>query len=433
VATTHSKTPVNTKPTVLLTASEWWPLAARLAVALDRHGCRVEALCPRHHLLEQVPVIRKTYRYGALDSLGHMRRALKASRPDLVIPCDDGAVAQLHAMHAREPALRPVIERSLGPRESYPVIEGRYELLRLADSRGIRVPRFRKIERARDLEDWHENVSSIAVVKLDGDTGGVGVCLSGSLDASLAAFERFRRPSGTATAVKRAIVDRDPLALWRSRSGDNGVSVQEFITGPPANSMLACWNGKLIGIMSVAVVASAGATGVATVVRIIDNDEMKAAAELIASHLNLSGFYGLDFVIEPATGLPYLIELNPRCTQLGHIERPGVGSLAGMLCEALIGTPLATPNRPIQPIRSDVVALFPQALQAGNACSAFIEMGHHDIPDDAGLGRELMKPIWPMRQWPSRLYHAFRPPLIAEPALVETAEAPAQTMVRNFV
>lgn len=417
-------TAVNTKPTILLVASKWWPLAARLAVALDRHGCRVEALCPSHHLLSHASVIRKMYRYGALDPMAHLRRALEASHADLVVPCDDGAVAQLHAMQAREPALRPLIERSLGPRESYPVIDGRYEFLSLADSLGIRVPAFRKIERARDLEDWHDNVSPIAVVKVDGDTGGAGICISRSLGTSLAAFEQFGRPSGTTTAVKRAIVDRDPLALWRKRQGsDNGVSVQEFITGRPANSMLACWNGKLIGIVSVAVVASAGPTGVATVVRIIDNDTMTAAAEMITSSLSLSGFYGLDFVIERATGVPHLIELNPRCTQLGHIELPRVGSLAGMLCAALIGSPVETA---IPPIESDVVALFPQALLAGPACSAFIEMGHHDIPDDVVLRRELMKPIWPMRRWPSRVYHACRPPIMAKPALVETVEAPAQ-------
>ena len=39
-----------------------------------------------------------------------------------------------------------------------------------------------------------------------------------------------------------------------------------------------------------------------------------AAAEKIASRLKISGFFGLDFIIEEATGLVYLIEMNPRVT-----------------------------------------------------------------------------------------------------------------------
>jgi hypothetical protein len=418
-----------TRPTVLLAASKWWPLAARLAVALDRQGCEVQALCPAHHLLEAVPAVRKTYRYGARDSLGSLRCALERARPDLIVPCDDGVSAQLHALHARDAAQRPLIERSLGPPESYPVIDGRFELLSLADELGIRVPRHRRITAAAELADWHDEVSPVAVVKVDGEAGGNGVCISRNLADSIAAFERFRAPPGALMALKRAHIDRDPLASWgRSQTSRRAVSVQAFVPGRPANSMLACWRGKLLGIVSVAVVVADGPTGVASVVRVINDDRMRGAAELLAARLRLSGFYGLDFIIESGSDLPYLIEMNPRCTQLGHLEIPRSCSLAGALAAALMDRP---PAMATQPLRSDLVALFPQALRAGDAVWPYVASGHHDVPDDANLRRELSRDIWPRRRWISRLYHAFHVPLRPEPALFEGLEAVAAKPVER--
>ena len=62
-----------------------------------------------------------------------------------------------------------------------------------------------------------------------------------------------------------------------------------------------------------------GSSGHATVVRLIDNAEMSAAAEKIARRLNFSGMHGFDFMLEAHTGNAYLIEINPRSTQVGHL------------------------------------------------------------------------------------------------------------------
>jgi hypothetical protein len=401
----------------LLAASKWWPLAARLAAALDRHGCRVDALCPQRHVLTHLAAVRTIYRYGRGDPMASLRAALLQSTPDIVIPCDEGAVAQLHVLHAAEPSLRTLIERSLGPADSYRVIDSRCELLKLAADLGIRVPKTRKVMQESDLISWHENVAPTAVVKVNGDSGGNGVRISQSPAESIAAFHKFRAPRSLAAAWKQRLIDRDPLALWRRvQPLEREVSIQEFIRGRPANSMLACWRGELLGIVSVVVVAAEGATGAAIVVRVIRNEKMRRAAELLVAKLNLSGFYGLDFVIEAASGTPYLIEMNPRCTQLGHLELPRSGSLAGALGAVLTGRPTGAGN----PIRSDTIALFPRALFAGKTCRAYVESGYHDVPEQPDLLLELMKPPWPQRQWASRLYHALNPPQHAEAMIFDS-------------
>src|ERR1700677_4030287 len=204
-------------PSVLLVAAKWWPLSARMALALIRHGCQVQALCPAGHPLTHVSGIRRIYPLGGIFSLASARRALLECRPDLVIPCDDGVVSQLHEIHELEPSLRSLIEYSLGPRGSYPVVESRYRFLSMALELGIRVPRMRTVARAEDLAAWHADIASTAVVKVDGESGGNGVRMAHSLDESLAAWRELRTPRGVATAWKRLTIDRDPLALWLRR------------------------------------------------------------------------------------------------------------------------------------------------------------------------------------------------------------------------
>lgn len=403
---------------MLVVAAKWWPSSARLAVALRRHGCNVAAVCPAGHPLTYVSGIRRIYRYRGVFSLSSLRRALRESRPDVVIPCDDGVVAQLHALHELDSSLRSLIERSLGPCETYSVVESRYRFLTTALELGIRVPRTCRVEKPEDLLRWHADTASATVLKVDGESGGNGVRISHSLDESLAAWRELHVPCGFATAWKRLAIDRDPLALWvHQRQSVREVSVQEFVPGRPANSMLVCWDGELLSTVSVVVVATEGPTGAATVVRVIQNEQMKRAAELIVSRLNLSGFYGLDFIMESATGVPHLIEMNPRCTQLGHIEFAGQGCLAGALSAVLRGEPRPQVHNPV---RDNTIALFPQALAAGEACRPHIEASYHDVPsEEPRLMNELMLESWPQRRWGARLYHAFKPLDRVDPILFE--------------
>lgn len=410
--------PGRSQYSVLIAATKWWPLSARMATALQRHGCAVSAICPTGHPLRHVDGLRHVYRYGGVRSLSNLRNALQGSRPHLVVPCDDGVVAQLHALHAVEPSLRPLIENSLGPAAHYPLIESRYDLLNRAVELGVRVPKTRKVETADDIRAWHAENGPNAVLKADGESGGNGVRISRSLDESLAAWRQLRVPFSAATAWKRMVIDRNPLALWSRGRGERQVTIQEFIIGRPANSMLACWRGRLLASVSVAVVAAESATGASIIVRLIQNEQMTDAARALAATLELSGFYGLDFMLESRTGLPYLIEMNPRCTQLGHIELRGQGSLAGALSAAFLGK---APAEVRNPVLREKIALFPQALAAGEASRPYIDSCHHDVPvDQSELRDELLLKPWPQRQWASRLYHSFNkyerdPPVLFEP------------------
>jgi carbamoylphosphate synthase large subunit len=308
--------------------------------------------------------------------------------------------------------MRSLIERSLGSKDAYPLIRSRAAFLQTAAELGIRVPATKAVASEKDLEGWRGDGPE--VLKMDGTSGGNGVAVVCSEADALAEYRKLSRGSRAGTAWKRLLINRDPLALWFWRRRDTAsVTIQEFIQGRPANAMLACWNGELLGIVTVEVLAARGATGGATVIHPAQNEEIERAARMLARRLGLSGFHGLDFVVERTTGAAYLIELNPRCTQLGHLRVPGQGDLAGAISAKLRDEPAPAPKDCIQ---GSTIAFFPQAFNL-NPKSCYLRCGYHDVPwEEPALVIELLRPGWPERKWPSRVYHYFRMPEKAEEA-----------------
>jgi hypothetical protein len=390
----------------------WWPLGARFAMAFVRHGCKVSAVCPPGHPMRFISGIDSLHPYKGLGSAASLKAAILATRPDLIVPCDDGVVWQLHELHANNPDLRPLIERSLGDKEAYPTLQKRGEMLQAAAELHIRVPQTETVRSANDLNGWC--VHAPAVLKLDGTWGGEGVIIAPTQDAAKAAFRRLSKPFSAYLAWKRFLINHDPLALWSwRRQAKSSVTVQEFIQGRPANTMFACWNGEILAIVTVEVLASQGATGAATVVRVVQNEEIERAARLLAKKFKLSGFHGLDFILEEQSRAAFLIELNPRCTQLGHLDLLGVGDLAGAVCAKLLDRSAqesAPATRHKQLATESTVAFFPQALN-WNPKSEYLSRGFHDVPwEEPALVRELLRRSWPERQLLSRIYHYFRAP-----------------------
>jgi predicted ATP-grasp superfamily ATP-dependent carboligase len=132
---------------------------------------------------------------------------------------------------------------------------------------------------------------------------------------------------------------------------------------------------------------------------VVDHHEMMSAAERIAHRLHLSGFFGLDFVIENNTGAAYLIEMNPRVTPQCHLRLgKGRDMVAALMAHFSEQPVLETP--PIT--RNHLIAYFPQAWSAR---SEFVQSSFQDIPsDEPELIRELLNP-WPDRTLLFRLFN----------------------------
>ncbi|HET7106173.1 MAG TPA: ATP-grasp domain-containing protein [Candidatus Acidoferrum sp.] len=302
-------------------------------------------------------------------------------------------------MHARActqgPAGKEITElitRSLGSPESFPIVSGRCELLEIAKQEGLRVPDTKLLKTADDLKTWQASNHLPWVLKGDGTFGGRGVRIAQTLQDAESCLLEIQEMFGGLRAIKRGIVNRDPFWLrpWWNNVRP-AVIVQSYIVGHPANSTFFCWQGEVLAGIEVEVVSSDGMTGPASIVRVVENPEMMLAAERIARRLCLSGFFGLDFMIEEGSRASYLIEMNPRCTPLSHLQLGKGRDLIGALGAKLLGYP--PPEIP--PVtQNDLIAYYPQAWHCN---SEFLESSFQDIPQgEPELVEELMRP-WPDR------------------------------------
>lgn len=368
----------------LIVATNFWSISARLAMRLLAHGCEVVALCPRGHVLCQLTGIRSVRTYSGPNSLAALESAIRSSSPTIVIPCDDRAVWQLHELHRRLPDLRDLVARSLGDSAHFAMIRGRAQLLKAAVRLGIHVPETRRIATPNDIADWFRKVPGTSVLKMDGTCGGSGVSIVRTEGEAQSAWRKFnfreKRGWRWMRQWKDWLVYCDPLAFWDDQAfGRRELLLQRYVVGRLANSMLACWRGKLLGVVNVEVLCTeqAIATGPSTIVRLIDHPEMTRAGELLCATLGLSGFHGLDFVLEEGSNCAQLIELNARCTRLGHLRLPRQDDLFALLVKHIGAMPPDTDVEAV--VAHEIVAFFPQAL-SWNPDSPYLRECYVDVP-----------------------------------------------------
>jgi hypothetical protein len=377
---------ITVKPTVLIvTTARWFP-TARLAVALASAGFTVDAVCPSNHPIGQTDAVRRIYDYDGLDALSSVSDALVAAKPDVVVPGDDLATQHLHQVYEQErskgdlgASLCSLIERSLGSSENFPALYARAKFMELAEEEGIRIPKTSVIRNSGELKNWIDQKGFPVVLKADFSSGGDGVRVARNLEDAKRALRTLQAPPLLARALKRALIDRDTTLVWPSLLRRRSlVNAQPFVAGREATSAVVCWKGEVLAALHFEVLNKGVSSGPATVLRLIDNPEMSAAAEKMVRRLNLSGLHGFDFMIESETGDAYLIEINPRSTQVGHLTL-GLGrDIPAALYSAVSGQPV----RPAAKITNDdTFALFPQEWIRDPA-SSFLQSAYHDVPWD---------------------------------------------------
>jgi hypothetical protein len=372
------------KPTVLLVTSSKWVPTARLGMAMAQAGFAVDAVCPAGHPLVKTSALRTGYPYSGLTASRSIARSILASKPDLVIPCDDLASLQLHQLYAAEEKrggagspICAVLARSLGNPANFPMLYERATFIEMAANESVRVPKMTVVASLDEMRRWATNVGLPIVLKSDCSSGGEGVRVAQTMLDAERAFSKLHAPPMLAQAAKRALIDGDNTRVWPSLMRQRAVvSAQEFIAGHEATSLVACWNGTVLAENHFEVLNKVHASGPASALRRVDNAEMSAAVTKMVRRLNLSGMNGFDFMIETATGNAYLIELNPRTTQVGHLALGAGHDLPAALFAAVTGN---APQPAPAVTQSDVIALFPAEWNR-NPESAFLKTGFHDVP-----------------------------------------------------
>jgi hypothetical protein len=335
---------MGSSPSVLLVTTQTWLQVTRLVSRLVSRGCRVSVICPAESPLAFMAEAVGQFRFRITNPLGSLRDAIAVSRADYVMPTDDLSVGLLHELSG-DPRLLPLIERSLGAPSSFDLVHSRYGVLSLARSLGISVPRTELIRNAADIEKWLAEDTSPFLLKKDGTWGGQGVRPAATARAAEEAFQALSRAEGFKERAATWLRTGNGSAFARLRCLQSPeLTAQAFVDGVPANSMYACHEGMVLGEVQARVAASRGKTGPSIVIQLMQDERMHQAGVKLVEALQVSGFFGLDFMLDGTTGEPYLIECNPRATQLGHLSVAGQTDLASMLWAQWAGEAVPRPE-----------------------------------------------------------------------------------------
>ncbi|ATU73657.1 hypothetical protein SXCC_03015 [Gluconacetobacter sp. SXCC-1] len=403
--------------TVLIISSVWWSAITRAALEFLESGVRVHAICPPGHSLRCIRGLDSLRSYPCVAAISTLSTIITEIRPDLIVPADDRVVGALHQVHdAADPttqagrACQAIIKTSLGQPDCFAYARTRLRLIDALRARGIPTPAAASMATVEDVRQWCATTPGPWVLKRDRSWGGSGVVIADTVREAESSFRRLSQPVRMACALRVLLADRDIYSFMEATARQSmPVIAQAHISGMPANIMVACWKGEVIGTLGVDVVSYQGRTGAATVVEITRSADMERAARVTCAALNLSGFFGLDFVRCARTGTYHFIEMNPRLTQIGHLCHGGT-TLIRRLLQHVQGSALATRPHPGQEVgERSVIALFPQILRA-DAASLHNAGAWIDIPwRYPELVEELLRRPWPRRGSVARLEERLRP------------------------
>ncbi len=395
----HDDRPGAIKPAVLFATTCWWPSLARLIHQFQSAGFRVGVVCPPGHSALAVPGIAG-FTYRPFRPRLALSDAIAAFQPSILVPGDDRAVAHLHGLHRTgSVAERTLIERSLGDPAGYAVTASRAALLAAARAAGMEVPAGATIASSSGVSAWTGTHPAPFVLKIDGAWSGTGVRIAHDAAQAQRAFRRLQAGPKLSAALKQFLINRDPywLSDWLARTPPR-VTAQAHLRGRSGNLAMFCRDGAMLACITAENVACWGETGPSTIVRLVENPAFAEGARALAASLRLSGFIGLDFMIEEATGAAVLIEMNPRATPLCNIRGGGGHDLLAAACLAWSGREVA----PAPALETDMVAHFPLALH-WNPADPRLAHCYQDIPHEApALVRAMLEPYWPDRHWQAR-------------------------------
>jgi hypothetical protein len=362
---------------ILLASVTDWPFPARLAGAFTSLGGKVDAVCLKRSPVHRSGIAMRLHPFAALAPLKSLAKAIATASPDLVIPCDDLMAELLWRLAVARPEFAPLLARSCGNREAFPVLAARNDFLLAAAAAGAPVADTIALESEADLARAIAVFGLPLVLKADASWGGDGVVIARDAAAARGALARFSRTSRL-KAVARALKRREPHLFVRARFAiDPRPGAQRFVAGHPATSSIACWQGKLLAAnhFDVAVASGGfGGTGPATVLEVSHDPVMQDTARRLAARFGLSGLYGLDYM-RGADGKVALLEINPRATPTAHLALGPDHDLAAALLRA---AGHFIPDRPAV-TQNPRIALFPQEWRRAPQ-SPHLQAGYHDLP-----------------------------------------------------
>jgi hypothetical protein len=379
-------------PRVLLLATERWLTTARLALVLHAAGCDVQLMALARHPAMLTGAISARYAYHPLNPIASLEAAIEQAQPDTVIPVDELAVMHLIELlgPSRAQALTELAARSLGGAKVLSAAISRITLLELAKVDGVPVPETLAVDSPDDLPAAAAQLGFPLVLKADSTAGGRGVRIAQNLSEARAWWSRLHRPLSLPRSVWRWIRWNEwtHFRPWLKRRM-RGVTAQRYQYGAERTAMAVAHKGELQAFVCFEVAQTSKFCGPSTVLRVVDDPVMVAAMRAVLRRLGATGFCGFDFMLSGA-GVPLLIEMNSRPTQLAHLALGPGRDLVAAYVRVVLGHDF--PDR-ASVAQGDLIALYPQEL-VRDPQSSVLAQAHHDVPWECpALVRYALQPL----------------------------------------
>ena len=378
--------PTSSPKQVLIVATTHWISTARLAMSLSALGCRVDLMAPAEHPALATEAIHQHHRYLPLMPMSGLRRALRSSRPDLLLLADELSFLLVEELaqwaQANEGseavAIVALLRRSFGNLESLPLTRSRIALLETAELAGVSIPLTAPLRNRADVLRVAEEMPGPWMLKADSTWGGFGVRKVDDHDDLNATWRSLQRPLDFLRSVKRGWSGKEwgHLNLWL-RGDKRDVIAQSFVQGTERTGLAVCRNGQISAAVCLEVEEVRYPNGPASIVRIVEDDAMQDSMYQTAASLGISGFCGFDFMLHAETGQRLLLEMNMRPTQLAHLPLGAGRDLCAAFVRDVLGD-TGVADRP-NAAETGLVALFPQEVLR-DPSGARLGGAFHDVP-----------------------------------------------------
>ena len=363
-------------PVLLVSTATRWYGTARTPRALAKAGFEVTLLTPRNSLAEASRfVARVAYlrdQATPLEWIHAVAATVRAVSPRQVMPCDDVSF-RLLAMLALSPPpqmqprlqaeLADLVRASLGDPAHYRPSVDKTLIYAAAERAGVRVPDYAAIGSVDDAMRFAERHGYPLVLKRPHTTAGDGVLIVGNAAELGDAVTSLSAPK---------VDDLEPDATRR-------LVVQKYIDGSICYQNVAAWQGRyLAGYAGDRLEAHGGPMTPGTVVRYHDSPALREFSVQLVETFGMTGLFTSEYIIEKATGLPYLIEINRRISPGTHFGAVMNVDLCAALYAAMDGQ--ASPSRVrLDPGEERIFVQFP-AEWLRNPQSAWLRRHPVDVP-----------------------------------------------------
>lgn len=289
---------------------------ARTPRALAKAGFEVTLLAPRNSLAESSRfVTRIAYLPDdatPLKWIHAVAATVRAVSPQQIMPCDDVsfrllAMLVLSPPPQMQPALQAGLDNlvrvSLGDPAHYRTSIDNTMLPAAAARAGVRAPEHAVVSTRDQAAAFAGKHGYPVVLKRPYASAGDGVRIAAD-SAELA-------EAVTALGETKAD-DLEPDASGR-------LLMQKHVDGHTCYQNVAAWRGRLLAdYAGDRLEAHAGSSASGSVVRYHDAPALRESSKRLVEAFGMTGLFMIEYIVEKATGLPYLLEINRRISPGTH-------------------------------------------------------------------------------------------------------------------